>query len=126
MNYTIKKFFSVFLFIVLLFSYSSYAAGDDTTPDDDVTSKVICNIVRYVWKIGGPLMTVVIIGASMLAIFGRMPWPALFALGAFYGVFFGAQTIITFVTSNVNSGSGIHKCNDILKNETREKNPAPQ
>ncbi|MFL3876298.1 hypothetical protein wTkk_000215 [Wolbachia endosymbiont of Trichogramma kaykai] len=28
-------------------------------------------------------MTVVIIGAALLAIFGRMPWPALFALGVF-------------------------------------------
>ncbi|MDG7052896.1 MAG: TrbC/VirB2 family protein, partial [Wolbachia endosymbiont of Alcedoecus sp.] len=55
---------------------------------------VICNIIGYVWGIGGPLMTVVIIGASLLAIFGRMPWPALFALGMFCGVFFGAKTII--------------------------------
>ncbi|MBA8754921.1 TrbC/VirB2 family protein [Wolbachia pipientis] len=49
-------------------------------------SAIICNIIGYVWGIGGPLMTVVIIGAALLAIFGRMPWPALFALGIFCAV----------------------------------------
>ncbi|WCR53100.1 MAG: hypothetical protein PG981_000122 [Wolbachia endosymbiont of Ctenocephalides orientis wCori] len=42
-------------------------------------------------------MTVVIIGAAMLAIFGRMPWPALFALGVFCAVFFGAGVIVSKV-----------------------------
>ncbi len=34
----------------------------------------------------------------LLAIFGRMPWPALFALGMFVAVFFGAPQIVTKVT----------------------------
>ncbi|AOV87468.1 MULTISPECIES: TrbC/VirB2 family protein [Wolbachia] len=93
---SIMEFFSVFC-VVLLFSFSGYAAD----PDMDDTTKVICNIIGYVWGIGGPLMTVVIIGAALLAIFGRMPWPALFALGMFCGVFFGAKTIITKIMPNV-------------------------
>ncbi len=43
------------------------------------------------------MITVVIIGAALLAIFGRMPWPALFALGAFTAVFFGAPKIVTAI-----------------------------
>ncbi|WP_341812788.1 TrbC/VirB2 family protein [Wolbachia endosymbiont (group A) of Agelastica alni] len=95
---SIMEFFSVFC-VVLLFSFSGYAAD----PDMHDTTEVICNIIGYVWGIGGPLMTVVIIGAALLAIFGRMPWPALFALGMFCGVFFGAKTIIMKVMPNVSN-----------------------
>lgn len=95
---SIIGFFGVFC-VVLLFSFSGYAVD----PDMDDTTKVICNIIGYVWGIGGPLMTVVIIGAALLAIFGRMPWPALFALGMFCGVFFGAKTIIMKVMPNVSN-----------------------
>lgn len=59
---------------------------------------VIYNVVSHVEGIRGPLFTVVIIGASLLAIFGRMPWPALFALGMFIAVFFGASEIVTAIT----------------------------
>lgn len=40
----------------------------------------------------------VVIGSSLLAIFGKMPWPALFSLGMFVTVFFGAPKIATVVT----------------------------
>ncbi|MDG7052916.1 MAG: TrbC/VirB2 family protein [Wolbachia endosymbiont of Alcedoecus sp.] len=93
MSFTIKKFFNV-LCLVLLLSGNADATNTGSADNNDITAQVICNIIAYVWGIGGPLMTVVIIGASLLAIFGRMPWPALFALGMFCGVFFGAKTII--------------------------------
>lgn len=82
--------FLFILLITLFFSFPNYAG----TETKDVTSDVICNIIKYIWQIGGPLMTVVIIGAALLAIFGRMPWPALVALGVFCAVFFGAKTIV--------------------------------
>ncbi|MDR1139850.1 MAG: TrbC/VirB2 family protein [Rickettsiales bacterium] len=100
MSSTIKKFFNV-LCLVLFLSGDAYASGASSADMNDTTAQVICNIIGYVWGIGGPLMTVVIIGASLLAIFGRMPWPALFALGMFCGVFFGAKTIIMKVIPNV-------------------------
>ncbi|UIP91532.1 TrbC/VirB2 family protein [Wolbachia pipientis] len=100
MSYIIKKFFNA-LCIVLFLSFSDYAnAANDI---DDTTAQVICNIISYIWGIGGPLMTVVIIGAALLAIFGRMPWPALFALGMFCGVFFGAKTIIMKIIPNIST-----------------------
>ncbi|MCA4775223.1 TrbC/VirB2 family protein [Wolbachia endosymbiont of Mansonella ozzardi] len=101
MSSTIKKFFNV-LCLVLFLSGDSDASSVGSAGINDTTAQVICNIIGYVWGIGGPLMTVVIIGASLLAIFGRMPWPALFALGIFCGVFFGAKTIIMKVIPNVN------------------------
>lgn len=56
---------------MLFLSFSDYAnAANDI---DDTTAQVICNIIGYILGIGGPLMTVVIIGAALLAIFGRMP-----------------------------------------------------
>ncbi len=45
------------------------------------------------------MITIVIIGTALLAIFGRMPWPALFALGAFTAVFFGAPAVVSSITS---------------------------
>lgn len=99
MNPTIKTIFNIFL-IVLFISFS-HVGSADTKASDDTTAQVICNIIGYVWGIGGPLMTVVIIGAALLAIYGRMPWPALFALGIFCAVFFGAKTIVIKVMGGI-------------------------
>lgn len=67
MNPTIKRIFNIFLIVLFIsFSHVGSAAAD-------TTAQVICNIIGYVWGIGGPLMTVGIIGAALLAIFGRMP-----------------------------------------------------
>ncbi|MCM1000874.1 MAG: TrbC/VirB2 family protein [Wolbachia endosymbiont of Melophagus ovinus] len=83
-----KKFL---LLVALVISF----AFDANAADDDATSKVICNIIKYTQSLGGPMITIVIIGAALLAIFGRMPWPALFALGAFTAVFFGAPAVVS-------------------------------
>ncbi|MDG7056172.1 MAG: TrbC/VirB2 family protein [Wolbachia endosymbiont of Meromenopon meropis] len=101
MNFITKKFFNALYAILIVSGYPISSNGSDATMDS--TTEVICNIIGYVWGIGGPLMTVVIIGASLLAIFGRMPWPALFALGMFCGVFFGAKTIIMKVIPNIST-----------------------
>ncbi|OCA06271.1 TrbC/VirB2 family protein [Wolbachia endosymbiont of Trichogramma pretiosum] len=100
MSYIIKKLFNA-LCVVMFLSFSDYVnAADDIS---DTTAQVICNVIGYIWAIGGPLMTVVIIGAALLAIFGRMPWPAICALVVFCGVFFGAKTIIMKIMPNVST-----------------------
>ncbi|WP_434732259.1 TrbC/VirB2 family protein [Wolbachia endosymbiont of Zygogramma bicolorata] len=83
--------FLVILFVVLIFSYAFDAHADGATD-------VMCNVIGYVHGIGGPMITVVVIGTSLLAIFGRMPWPSLFSLGMFVAVFFGAPKIATAIT----------------------------
>ncbi|MDG7057048.1 MAG: TrbC/VirB2 family protein [Wolbachia endosymbiont of Penenirmus auritus] len=83
-----KKFL---LLVALIFSFAF-----DANADDD-TKGVICSIINYTHSLGGPMITIVIIGAALLAIFGRMPWPALFALGAFTAVFFGAPAVVTAI-----------------------------
>ncbi|MDG7055775.1 MAG: TrbC/VirB2 family protein [Wolbachia endosymbiont of Menacanthus eurysternus] len=90
------KKFLLFIALVLSFAFDANAAKQSKTQGDE-TSEVICSIVKYTQSIGGPMITVVIIGAALLAIFGRMPWPALFALGAFTAVFFGAPKIVTAI-----------------------------
>lgn len=87
----IKEIFLFILFVILILFNTLDAQADETV-------EVVCNVVSYIQGIGGPLFTVVIIGASLLAIFGRMPWPALFALGMFIAVFFGASKIVTTIT----------------------------
>jgi hypothetical protein len=73
----------------LFYAFDAYA---------DATTDVICNVISYVHRIGGPLFTVIIIGASLLAIFSRMPRPALFLLGVFVAVFFGAPQVVKKIT----------------------------
>jgi len=110
---SIIKFFNI-LVVVLLLSFSTVAVADDETTGD-ATADVICNIIGYIWNIGGPVMTVVIIGAALLAIFGRMPWPALVALGIFCGVFFGAKTIVEKIVP-ANSKTMLDKCAKVKTN----------
>ncbi|MBV0899163.1 MAG: TrbC/VirB2 family protein [Wolbachia endosymbiont of Fragariocoptes setiger] len=89
--------FLILLFSIFLYTAEVNAKGENknnTNTVDDATYDTICNIIKYIWTIGGPLMTVVIIGAALLAIFGKMLWPALVALGVFCAVFFGATTIV--------------------------------
>ncbi|NSM56325.1 TrbC/VirB2 family protein [Wolbachia endosymbiont of Atemnus politus] len=80
------------LLVALIFSFAFDANADET-------STVICKIIDYTHSLGGPMITIVIIGAALLAIFGRMPWPALFALGAFTAVFFGAPAVVKAITN---------------------------
>ncbi|MGL9762338.1 MAG: TrbC/VirB2 family protein [Wolbachia sp.] len=87
----IKEIFLFTLFVILIFFNILDAQADETV-------EVICNVVSYIHEIGGALFTVVIIWSSLLAIFGRMPWPALFALGMFIAIFFGASKIVTAIT----------------------------
>ncbi|MDG7053334.1 MAG: TrbC/VirB2 family protein [Wolbachia endosymbiont of Alcedoecus sp.] len=86
-----KKFLLLVALILSLIFDTAFAAG----PEDDKTTDTICKIVGYTHDLGGPMITIVIIGAALLAIFGRMPWPALFALGAFTAVFFGAPVVVS-------------------------------
>ncbi|AWW50844.1 TrbC/VirB2 family protein [Wolbachia endosymbiont of Folsomia candida] len=98
-----KKFL---LFVVFLFfAFNVNAANFSNKKGDkfynskvtDHPSWFMCSIVYYFRYIGAPIITLVIIGAALLAIFGRMPWPALFALGMFTAVFFGAHCIVRYV-----------------------------
>ncbi|WP_374698232.1 TrbC/VirB2 family protein [Wolbachia endosymbiont (group B) of Limnophora tigrina] len=84
------KNFLLLVALILSFAFDANAANDET-------STVICKIIGYTQSLGGPMITIVIIGAALLAIFGRMPWPALFALGVFTAVFFGAPKIVTAI-----------------------------
>ncbi|MDR0773531.1 MAG: TrbC/VirB2 family protein [Wolbachia pipientis] len=88
-----------FLLVALILSFVFDVNAANTFVDkNDTTSSVICKIIGYTHGIGGPMITIVIIGAALLAIFGRMPWPALFALGAFTAVFFGAPVVVSKIT----------------------------
>lgn len=85
------KNFLLLVALILSFAFDANAA-------DDVTTSTICNIIAYTKTLGGPMITIVIIGAALLSIFGRMPWPALFALGMFTAAFFGAPAVVKAIT----------------------------
>lgn len=91
----------ILLLVALMFSF----ALESNAADLDATSATICKIIIYTHSMGGPMITIVIIGAALLAIFGRMPWPALFALGAFTAVFFGAPAVVEKIAPNYSAAA---------------------
>ncbi|GAT77701.1 type IV secretion system protein VirB2, partial [Ehrlichia ruminantium] len=63
------------------------------------------NVIKFVQKLGLPIMTGVILGSSIMAIFGKLPWPAIVMLVVFTAIFFGAGKLMTKFANGV-SGSG--------------------
>ncbi|WP_037349456.1 TrbC/VirB2 family protein, partial [Anaplasma marginale] len=52
-------------------------------------------VILFVQKLGLPIMTGVILGASVMAVFGRLAWPAIAMLVVFTAIFFGASKLIS-------------------------------
>ncbi|WP_080944514.1 TrbC/VirB2 family protein [Anaplasma phagocytophilum] len=87
------------MFLLLLLCSQGVAAGAsadkaNTDHKKEDTSKVICNVVTFAQKLGLPIMTGVILGSSVMAIFGRLAWPAIAMLIVFTAIFFGSSKII--------------------------------
>ncbi|WP_041651117.1 TrbC/VirB2 family protein [Anaplasma centrale] len=92
---------TVSVFIFTLISFNSEASsinamqGSSNAANGEVVSKVICNVVVFVQKLGLPIMTGVILGSSIMAVFGRLAWPAIVMLVVFTAIFFGAGKLIS-------------------------------
>ncbi|AGR80288.1 type IV secretion system protein VirB2-5 [Anaplasma phagocytophilum] len=84
------------MFLLLLLCSQGVAADTATNEEHkkEETSKVICNVVLFAQKLGLPIMTGVILGSSVMAIFGRLAWPAIAMLIVFTAIFFGSSKII--------------------------------
>ncbi|SBO14586.1 TrbC/VIRB2 family protein [Anaplasma phagocytophilum] len=87
------------MFLLLLLCNQGIAVGAEEHKED--TSKVICNVVGFVQKLGLPIMTGVILGSSVMAIFGRLAWPAIAMLIVFTAIFFGSSKIISKFANGV-------------------------
>ena len=104
------------LVAVLVFALGgggAVAAASQNDSSGAVAEQVICNVIRFVQKLGLPIMTGVILGSSIMAIFGKVSWPAIVMLVVFTGIFFGAGKImqkfahgLTGVTAHKTSGGG--------------------
>ena len=69
---------------------------------DDTATKVICNVIGFVQKLGLPIMTGVILGSSIMAIFGKLAWPAIVMLVVFTAIFFGAGKLMAKFAAGLN------------------------
>ncbi|KJV63417.1 MULTISPECIES: TrbC/VirB2 family protein [Ehrlichia] len=104
-------FFMIIGFIgVVPLSFSTAAA--QAVADNDDVSKVICNVIVFVQKLGLPIMTGVILGSSIMAIFGRLPWPAIVMLVVFTAIFFGAGKLVSKFVNGINNNmtQGVKDC----------------
>ncbi|MEH0831483.1 TrbC/VirB2 family protein [Anaplasma bovis] len=85
----------IFIFLISFFTPNALSAYQYSgTSEGEVAAKVICNVVVFVQKLGLPIMTGVILGSSIMAIFGRLAWPAIVMLVVFTAIFFGAGKLI--------------------------------
>ncbi|WP_410521732.1 TrbC/VirB2 family protein [Ehrlichia ruminantium] len=118
----VVKIFSMFFIVVIGFVSNVSIANPQVVTvvvtqqanGDDPVTKVICNVIKFVQGIGLPIMTGVILGSSIMAIFGKLPWPAIVMLVVFTAIFFGAGKLMHKFASGVNSvssGSQQDVCN---------------
>nr|WP_230957233.1 TrbC/VirB2 family protein [Ehrlichia ruminantium] len=84
------------------------ATTSSTGTNDDTVTRVICNVIGFVQKLGLPIMTGVILGSSIMAIFGKLPWPAIVMLVVFTAIFFGAGKLM----SKFANGVGVDSANE--------------
>ncbi|ACZ49632.1 type IV secretion system protein VirB2 [Anaplasma centrale str. Israel] len=60
-------------------------------------------LIGFVQKLGLPIMTGVILGSSIMAIFGKLAWPAIVMLVVFTAIFFGAGKLMAKFAAGLNS-----------------------
>ncbi|WP_081289802.1 TrbC/VirB2 family protein [Ehrlichia ruminantium] len=87
-------------------SIADASASSNNGNDDTGITTVMCNVIKFVQKLGLPIMTGVILGSSIMAIFGKLPWPAIVMLVVFTAIFFGAGKLMTKFANGVNGNSG--------------------
>ncbi|RCL19623.1 hypothetical protein DOS86_03610 [Anaplasma marginale] len=82
---------------------ASGSSAGTTQAADDTATVVICNVIRFVQKLGLPIMTGVILGSSIMAIFGKLAWPAIVMLVVFTAIFFGAGKLMAKFAAGVST-----------------------
>ncbi|AAV86242.1 ORF X [Anaplasma marginale str. St. Maries] len=85
---------------------ASGSSAGTTQAADDTATVVICNVIRFVQKLGLPIMTGVILGSSIMAIFGKLAWPAIVMLVVFTAIFFGAGKLMAKFAKGVGDVGG--------------------
>nr|WP_230957234.1 TrbC/VirB2 family protein [Ehrlichia ruminantium] len=90
----------------------------DVASNDDTVTRVICNVIGFVQKLGLPIMTGVILGSSIMAIFGKLPWPAIVMLVVFTAIFFGAGKLMHKFASGVGVANNGNNSDDVCKSYT--------
>ncbi|AXW84114.1 TrbC/VirB2 family protein [Anaplasma marginale] len=97
-------------------------AGADTTNEDNTATVVICNVIKFVQKLGLPIMTGVILGSSIMAIFGKLAWPAIVMLVVFTAIFFGAGKLMAKFAKGL---GGENENFDCAQHTTVNSSPKP-
>ncbi|UTO55923.1 TrbC/VirB2 family protein [Neoehrlichia mikurensis] len=86
------------------------ASADHTEASEKISTKVICNVILFVQKLGLPIMTGVIVGSSIMAIFGRLAWPAIVMLIVFTAIFFGSAKLISKFAAGIGMNAETFEC----------------
>ena len=114
------KFILVLFFLVVGVSIVPVTANSEaptSKTDDNAVEKVMCNVILFVQKLGLPIMTGVILGSSIMAIFGKLPWPAIVMLVVFTAIFFGAGKLLSKFAKGVNSEADNFDCTQVVGNK---------
>ncbi|QJC27800.1 type IV secretion system protein, VirB2 family [Anaplasma platys] len=109
--WSVARFFGLCSLFFLLIGASAQSSAENN--NKDVAATVICNVVVFVQRLGLPIMTGVILGASIMAIFGKMAWASIVVLVVFTAIFFGAGKLMQKFAAGLNgefSGANQFEC----------------
>ncbi|UTO55719.1 TrbC/VirB2 family protein [Neoehrlichia mikurensis] len=107
----IERWKITFILILCTVFLTIASAGDVIAQDSEtVTQQVICNVILFVQKLGLPIMTGVIVGSSIMAIFGRLAWPAIVMLIVFTAIFFGSAKLINKFAAGIGMDAEKFEC----------------
>ncbi|UTO55718.1 TrbC/VirB2 family protein [Neoehrlichia mikurensis] len=100
----------IIFIIILALSIGVSVSADMTQGSDVIVQQVICNVILFVQKLGLPIMTGVIVGSSIMAIFGRLAWPAIVMLIVFTAIFFGSAKLINKFAAGIGMNAETFEC----------------
>ena len=93
-------------------STNLYAAGDPPPPNDSTDAgqgiaNVLCHVIQVAQgATGKTIATLVIISMAIGLFLGKITWGVAIAVAVGMGVLFGANTIVSFVSSTDAKGGG--------------------
>ncbi|KAF2282111.1 hypothetical protein GH714_042935 [Hevea brasiliensis] len=81
---------------------ADYTGPAGKNKDTGIASFTFAYFGGFVQKLGLPIMTGVILGSSIMAIFGKLAWPAIVMLVVFTAIFFGAGKLMAKFAAGLN------------------------
>ncbi len=119
--------FKKIMIITLMIFSMNFLFSTDSRADDagDGIAQVLCNVIAVAQgATGKTIATLVIISMAIGLFLGKITWGVAIAVAVGMGVLFGANTVVSFVSSSDGKGSG-DVCKDLGGGGGGDSKPVP-